>query len=1177
MRWWKQILSILLVCCLVVGLLPTTALAETSDTDITYAVTGGNIYFDAETGTITGSDSGVISVNIPHDINGVEVVAIASFAFSTREYLTSIVIPSNVVSVGTLAFQACPRLTDVTIASKYIGNDAFTRCDNLKNLILQEGVETIGISAFGGCGSLTSVTFPSTLDFIRGNAFLGCDNLKEAIFLGEDPMCEDNVFATALGVDGKAYPDGFHIYCYASKWNPAVNSYFNGIPCIYMDESSAGTGVGDNNTYLEDLPYSAWDRYTGNQGDSFIDKVGTRNSAKGINGKTYTHGLEAWVARWNFMNEVSWVWKEWDINETYNTLSGEINISSNCYNQTSYQTIIEIIGDDGVLYSYELTPDVTYPLMINIDVSGVSKLKIYLHDATGAAGGTSFILGDLMLSNSTGSEKVFTLGKDNLSFTNSRLYFFNTAELLALEELNAMGNILSGGFVGIVAMAGMYPNYQISDEAFNRLIAGMSNTVQNRLVEKRSSIWGGSCYGMAQVMAIRYLAPERLPLSEIDPSLTDNNSTYDFQAPKGSEATESLINYYHLAQFLPMQYAVQQAQCAEIADEYAKSLEHIVSNLRAGMAVPVSISKYEKTDDGGKLVGGHAVVLLSILDESDEYYSIQVCDPNNSEYTTLYIYKQTDLVSDAFEIAYSSSQNVNTESISYNVIISYSPSVMEMDLRNYFGIDDNAGYMTDYDTAHLITDLNASVSFTCGNVELQYENGVVRYSNNISNPYITANTTSDGESSSEVEFLFDKPSQDETSQLSVSAGTGNADITLILDGWSIAVMSENDITIQTNSENQSVAIQSEDAGVISAWLTQNETAENWPWYGIAVDVENATELSLTPTDSGIQISSDNLEGATVAGQSEDKIEFLTLTTESESVLLINKTTSDSDDNYIAIANKAITVSGATLDKYSVSVPSNVENGTVTVTPKSASKDTTVTITATPDAGYELSTLTVTDASGRELALTNKGNGTYTFTMPASQVTVTASFAEIGNEPEPVVNPFTDVFESDYYYDAVLWAVENGVTYGTSATTFSPDLACTRAQIVTFLWRAAGSPEPAGNHNPFMDVKASDYYYEAVLWAAENGITEGTSATTFSPDLACTRDQAVTFLWRAAGKPAPESIVNPFTDVKPGQYYTDAVLWAAENGITEGTSATTFSPGLTCTRAQIVTFLYRNKK
>lgn len=255
--------------------------------------------------------------------------------------------------------------------------------------------------------------------------------------------------------------------------------------------------------------------------------------------------------------------------------------------------------------------------------------------------------------------------------------------------------------------------------------------------------------------------------------------------------------------------------------------------------------------------------------------------------------------------------------------------------------------------------------------------------------------------------------------------------------------------------------------------------------------------------------------------------------------------------------------------YPVTV-ADTEYGTVTASHKRASRSTLITITVTPETGYELENLTVLDSRGNEIALTDKGDGKYTFTMPRSAVTVEATFAEIGTEPETPV--FTDVPASAYYYDAVLWAVENGVTEGTSATTFSPDMSCTRAQMVTFLWRAAGSPEPVTTTNPFTDVNSGVYYYDAVLWAVEQGITSGTSATTFAPDATCTRAQTVTFLYRAAGSPAVSG--GSFADVSADAYYADAVAWAVSEGVTVGTSDTTFSPDMNCTRAQIVTFMYR---
>ena len=259
--------------------------------------------------------------------------------------------------------------------------------------------------------------------------------------------------------------------------------------------------------------------------------------------------------------------------------------------------------------------------------------------------------------------------------------------------------------------------------------------------------------------------------------------------------------------------------------------------------------------------------------------------------------------------------------------------------------------------------------------------------------------------------------------------------------------------------------------------------------------------------------------------------------------------------------------------YQINV-SSISNGTVTAAPTSALAGTRVTITARPYDGYTIGSgsVTVMDSNGNRISVTDNGDLTYTFTMPESDVTVSATFtAQVTPPPPPKLK---DVSSNAYYYDAVSWAMEQGITAGTSATTFSPDKACTRAEIVTFLWRAAGSPAVNAS-NPFTDVKMGAYYYEAVLWAVDKGITAGTSATTFSPDKTCTRAEAVTFLYRMKGSPAASGS-NNFKDVASSAYYANAVQWAVNVGVAQGTSTTTFTPNQTCTRAEIVTFMYRGR-
>ena len=252
--------------------------------------------------------------------------------------------------------------------------------------------------------------------------------------------------------------------------------------------------------------------------------------------------------------------------------------------------------------------------------------------------------------------------------------------------------------------------------------------------------------------------------------------------------------------------------------------------------------------------------------------------------------------------------------------------------------------------------------------------------------------------------------------------------------------------------------------------------------------------------------------------------------------------------------------------YAIEVDKDIQNGEVTVNRRYAERGDTVTITVKPDNGFKLDELTVIDKNGNELKLTDKGNGKYTFTMPASKVEVNATFVK-----EVETSPFSDVSTSAYYYEAVKWAQEKGITGGIGNGLFGPNQPCTRAQIVTFLWRAAGSPEPK-TMSSFADVSMDAYYAKAVAWAVENGITTGTGDGKFSPDATCTRAQSVTFLFRAIGKLVDSKA--EFSDVLTDSYYANAVAWAVENGVTNGIGDGLFGPDNSCTRAQIVTFLFR---
>ena len=273
-----------------------------------------------------------------------------------------------------------------------------------------------------------------------------------------------------------------------------------------------------------------------------------------------------------------------------------------------------------------------------------------------------------------------------------------------------------------------------------------------------------------------------------------------------------------------------------------------------------------------------------------------------------------------------------------------------------------------------------------------------------------------------------------------------------------------------------------------------------------------------------------------------------------------------EDAIAALEQKPSSGGDSNAPTYAIEVDKDIRNGEVTANRRYAERGDTVTITVKPDDGFKLDDLTVTDKNGKELKLTDKGNGKYTFTMPAGKVEINAAFVK-----EVETSPFSDVSTSAYYYEAVKWAQEKGITGGIGNGLFGPNQPCTRAQIVTFLWRAAGSPEPKAMSS-FADVSTDAYYAKAVAWAVENGITTGTGDGKFSPDATCTRAQSVTFLFRAIGKLVDSKA--EFSDVLTDSYYANAVAWAVENGVTNGIGDGLFGPDNSCTRAQIVTFLFR---
>ena len=341
--------------------------------------------------------------------------------------------------------------------------------------------------------------------------------------------------------------------------------------------------------------------------------------------------------------------------------------------------------------------------------------------------------------------------------------------------------------------------------------------------------------------------------------------------------------------------------------------------------------------------------------------------------------------------------------------------------------------------------------------------------------------------------------------------------------------------------------------------TMSLTAGSTGTLTATIEPADAENKSLTWTSDNEAVATVDKNGkVTAVAEGTARITVKTVDGEKTAVCVVTVTAKSSGGS---------STGSSSAPTYPVTTPDKTENGAVTVSPKNATGGSTVTVTVTPDSGYTLETLTVTDKNGKELKLTDKGDGKYTFTMPSGKVDIKATFMEDNS----LLNFFYDVPNDAYYFDAVKWAVKNGITAGVGDNLFAPNRPCTRAEIVTFLWRAAGSPVVNYAMN-MSDIPEGAYYAEAVRWALSEGIAVGTSADTFSPEDTCTRAEAVTFLCRAKGSEIAYN--NEFTDVGGDDYYANAVAWAEKNNVTVGVGNDKFAPDDDCSRGQIVTFLYR---
>ncbi|MCI5500226.1 MAG: S-layer homology domain-containing protein, partial [Clostridiales bacterium] len=689
--------------------------------------------------------------------------------------------------------------------------------------------------------------------------------------------------------------------------------------------------------------------------------------------------------------------------------------------------------------------------------------------------------------------------------------------------------------------------------------------------------WGGSCYGMSVLIAL---------VNGGILSLSDFNTSADTLFAVDSTAeTQSIINFYQGQQLLPFvtgiqaEFMTQQEQPAQI-----KKMEELVTDAQANGSVALISFAYK--DETGQATRRDHTILGYAVERGT--FKLQIND-------TPYLFDRRILT---YDPAYSGDhQQYHNGAIYYN-----DTQWAMIGLYNVVSSTNGFNLNSESDTAQLklvITDTNYinAVDYVTGETNFNsvaknaylytgnsdfivesiwgvdtVKNGLFDGAATIAdNGAVIIGMDADTGNSGTMPFTVAFPHLDST--YTVTTANDTVDFALAYENYYLSANSDQPGTV-TFEPNGKVIMTTDQTGTGYLSITANDGCSSLPWHTLDIVSKDTSKLAFELTDTGILVAGDTLTDVTIYGTNDEETTELTFSTKAHSVLVA------SENNELVISeipdkNSSSNSNNSTSSAFNPISISTSSNGTVSVNPKSAKAGNTVTITVVPDDGYGLDKLTVTDKNGSDIKLTDQGNGVYTFTMPDSEVFVTASFTEL--ELPTLVLPFTDVTTSDWFYDAVAYAYDNSLMTGTSATTFSPNATTTRGMIVTILHRLEGSP--AAEASGFADVESGAWYQAAVDWAAANGIVSGTSQTTFAPTDPITREQMAAILYRYASfkgyDVTAKADLAGFTDAAQiSAYAKDAMAWANKAGLIGGVSATTLQPQGSATRAQVATILMR---
>ncbi len=1280
MRKLKRLLSAAMALCLMLSLIPSVALAD-EGTVVEYAenVTGGNIYFDTATGTVTDCDTSVTAADIPSTINNVSVTSIGGSAFAGCGSLTSITIPDSVTSIGNYTFDSCSSLTSITIPNSVtsIGYGAFQYCSSLTSITIPNGVTSIGSGAFSGCSSLTSITIPNSVTSIGSSAFSGCSSLTSITIFDGVTSIGDYAFYNCSSLTSITIPNSVTSIG-SSAFNQCSSltsvTIFDGVTSIGEKAFYGCTGltsikISNSVTSIGSGAFSNCYSLTSITIPSSVASIGSSafyncSSLKSITVDTANSNYCS-VDGVLFDKSITTVICYPPAKKTdtlYIIPDSVISIADyafyNCTNLTSI-TIpdsVTSIGNSAFSGCSSLT-SITIPNSVTSIGSNAfrectSLASIILPNAVASIGENMFFYCS-KLKNITIPDSVTSIGRYAFYYCNSltsinipdsvtsigesAFYYCNS-----LTSINIPDSVTSIGYEAFYYCSSLTDVYYSGTEnKWNAIaIANNNDPLTLATIHYNSpgdvntivpcAVTGGNLYFNLTTGTIvdcdESVTEVKIPNTILDVDVTSVDD--------GVFRNCSSLKSINIPDFMTIINGNTFDNCISLTnitvdEENANycSVDGVIFNKDKSSVI---LYPAGKTDTTYTIPDGVTSIETKAFYNCSNLTSVTIPDSvtsigdeafgNCSNLTSVTIPSSVTSIGGGVFMDCTSLTNItipdNVTSIGgsafWNCTSLTSITIPNSVKSISWGMFNNCTSLTSITIPKSVTEINSRAFYNCSSLTDVYYSGTKEEWNNL---WISS-SNNDPLTSAKIHYNDTVlPLQNISfTSTTVTKTYGDAAFTITAvnsttDGGTITYSSDDESVAVVDEKTGEVTIKAAGQATITATAAEVEDKYAATSASYTLTVEKATPAG-TPTytkitSSGKTLADTALTGSFTNPKSGDTVEG-TLSWDLDGTTTVEKNTAytwtftpNDTDNYNSVSGSLTPwyesstpstpttpstssgiisggVSGTTTsDSYTVTAPT-VTGGSVTVTPSSASTGATVTLTVTPDDGYKLSTITVTDADGNEIELTKVSDTEYTFTMPSGNVTVTPAFVKSDSDSTDgsgETSQFTDISEGSYYYDAVMWAVEKGITTGTSDTTFSPSQSCTRAQMVTFLWRAAGSPAATGS-NPFTDVTSDKYYYDAVLWAVEQGITTGTSDTTFSPDAKVTRAQTVTFLYRYAGSPAVSGD-NPFTDVSGSTYYTDAVQWAVDNSITTGTSTTSFSPENDCTRAQIVTFLYRD--